>query len=200
MDVIHLHQRAAGWFVATLDAVSVRWTAPTPCPDWNVRDLVNHVVGEDLWTVALMGGATIDEVGDRLDGDVLGDDPVATARAAADAATAATADGVAARRMVHLSHGDTPAEEYAYQLAADHLVHGWDLAAAIGADRTLDPELVEAVAAWFAEREGLYREAGAIAARPGETPVGAQDRLLHAFGRRPDWIPPAGHGGAGPGR
>jgi uncharacterized protein (TIGR03086 family) len=193
MDVIHLYQRAAGSFVATLEAVGAHWGAPTPCSDWDVRELVNHVVGEDLWTVALMGGATIDEVGNRLDGDVLGDDPVATARVAADAATAATASGVAARRMVHLSHGDTPAEEYAHQLAADHLVHGWDLAAGIGADRTLDPELVEAVAAWFTEREDLYRDAGAIAARPDETPVGAQDRLLCAFGRRPDWMPPAGH-------
>ena len=196
MDVTDLHRRAAGSFVARLEAVGVRWSAPTPCSDWDVRNLVNHVVGEDLWTVALMGGATVDEVGDRFDGDVLGDDPAATARAAADAATAAMASGVAARRMVHLSHGDTPAEEYAYQLAADHLVHGWDLAAGVGADRTLDPELVEAVAAWFTAREDLYRDAGAIAARPDEPPGGAQDRLLCAFGRRPDWMPPTGHGGA----
>jgi uncharacterized protein (TIGR03086 family) len=190
MDVIDLHRRSVADFVAQLDAVGDRWDAPTPCAGWDVRSLVNHVVGEDLWTVPLMNGATIEDVGDRFDGDVLGDDPVATARMAADAAMVATASGVVAGRMVHLSHGDTPAEEFAYQLAADHLVHGWDLAAGIGAERSLDPEVVDAVATWFAEREDLYRSAGAVADRPDEVPTDAQERLLCAFGRRPDWSPP----------
>jgi uncharacterized protein (TIGR03086 family) len=88
-------------------------------------------------------------------------------------------------RIVHLSFGDTPADEYAYQLFADHLIHGWDLARAIGADETLDPELVDACAAWFAEREALYRQVGAIGDRP-DVPEDAdtQTRLLAAFGRK----------------
>jgi len=53
---------------------------------------------------------------------------------------------------VHLSFGDVPASEYLGQLLADHLVHAWDLAAAVGADRALDPAVVRAVAEWFAER------------------------------------------------
>jgi uncharacterized protein (TIGR03086 family) len=188
MDVIDLHRRTVADFVSRLDAVGEQWQAPTPCPAWDVRALVNHVVGEDLWTVPLMNGATIEEVGDRFDGDVLGDDPVAAARAAADAATIATGSGLVAGRIVHLSFGDTPAEEYAYQLAADHLIHGWDLTAAVGADRELDPELVEAVASWFTERERDFRAAGAIGERPaGTTPSGPQDELLIAFGRDPGW-------------
>jgi uncharacterized protein (TIGR03086 family) len=188
MDVIDLHRRTVAEFVSRLDSVGDQWAAPTPCPDWDVRALVNHIVGEDLWTVPLMEGATIEEVGDRFDGDLLGDDPVAAARGAAEAATIATGSGVVAGRTVHLSFGDTPAEEYAYQLAADHLIHGWDLAAAVGGDREFDPELVEALASWFTEREELFRAAGAIADRPAEVaPSGPQDRLLVAFGRRPDW-------------
>jgi hypothetical protein len=75
-----------------------------------------------------------------------------------------------------------------HQLFADHLIHGWDLAAAVGADRRLDPELVDLCAAWFADREDTYRSAGAVGARV-EVPVGAsaQDRLLAAFGRDPAW-------------
>lgn len=192
MDAANLHSRAVEEFLSRLEAVGDRWGAPTPCSEWDVRALVNHVVAEDLWTPPLMGGATVEEVGDRFEGDVLGRDPIATARAAADAAVMATASAVVAGRTVHLSFGDTPAEEYAYQLAADHVIHGWDLAAATGGDRRFDPELVEALAAWFVEREELFRSSGAIGERPpdeGEGSSDPQDKLLQAFGRRPAWAP-----------
>ncbi len=196
MHVTDLHRRSVEGFVAQLDALEAldasRWRAPTPCDEWDVRALVNHVANEDLWTVPLMEGATMDEVGDRFDGDLLGDDPVAIARSACDAATIAAASGVVAGQTVHLSFGDTPADEYAYQLAADHLIHGWDLAAATGGQRAMDPELVETCAAWFVEREDLYRGAGVIAARPAVGDAETDDpqsRLLLAFGRDPSWHP-----------
>lgn len=160
------------------------WSAPTPCTDWSVRELVNHVVGEDRWTGPLLAGRTIAEVGDSLDGDLLGEDPVAAALAAAHEATAAAASSE--RATVHLSYGEEASGEYLHQLAADHLVHGWDLAVATGGDTRLDPELVSAVAAWFAEREELYRSAGAIGPRAagGGDP---QSDLLAGFGRDARW-------------
>ncbi|MGH9211881.1 MAG: TIGR03086 family metal-binding protein [Acidimicrobiales bacterium] len=188
MDVAKLHERAVNEFIARVEAVGGRWRVPTPCPKWDVRALVNHVVAEDLWTPPLMAGGTVDEAGDRLEGDVLGDDPVAAARAAAGAAVAATSEALAAGRTVHLSFGDTTAEEYAYQLAADHVIHGWDLAVATGGDAEMDPDLVEALAVWFADREELYRAAGVIGDRPeGDDPSEPQDLLLSAFGRRSTW-------------
>ena len=109
-------------------------------------------------------------------------------RRPSDASVDATARALAAGRTVHLSFGDTPAEEYAYQLAADHVVHGWDLAVATGGEAEMDPDLVEALAVWFAEREEMYRAAGAIADRPnGEESSDPQDLLLQAFGRRSTW-------------
>jgi hypothetical protein len=51
-----------------------------------------------------------------------------------------------------------------------------------------DPELVEALASWYADREDLFRAAGAVGERPADVvPSGPQDHLLVAFGRRPDW-------------
>ena len=61
------------------------WAAPTPCTDWTVRDLVNHLTVEHLWVPPLLEGRTVAEVGDRFDGDVLGDDPAAAWEAAAAA-------------------------------------------------------------------------------------------------------------------
>jgi uncharacterized protein (TIGR03086 family) len=189
MDVTDLHRRTVAEFVSRLDTVGDQWSAPTPCSDWDVRTLVNHIAYEDLWTVPLMEGATIAEVGDRFEGDLLGDDPVAAARAAADAATIAAASGLVAGRTVHLSFGDTPAEEYAHQLAADHLIHGWDLAKGTGQDPAMDPGLVTAIAGWFAAREEMYRAGGAIGPRAPLTGDPETD-LLAAFGRSADWTSP----------
>jgi uncharacterized protein (TIGR03086 family) len=194
MHVTDLHRRSVDGFVtrvAALDGLGPEaWDSPTPCGEWDVRALLNHLVSEDLWTVPLMEGATIDEVGDRFEGDLLGDDPVGTARAAGEVAVTATASGIVAGRTVHLSFGDVSAEEYAYQLAADHIIHGWDLAAATGGDTSMDPDMVAALAEWFAANEDAYRQAGAIADRPAGGDAGdAWADLLRAFGRDPGWTP-----------
>ena len=71
-----------------------QWQAATPDEDWTVRDLVNHLVGEDLWAPPLLAGSTIAEVGDRFEGDVLGAEPKAAwAAASAAAVRAAGEDG-----------------------------------------------------------------------------------------------------------
>jgi len=190
MELVDLYRRSLAGFNDRVRAVAPdQWSAPTPCTDWDVRALVNHVVGEDRWTAPMFGGATIAEVGDRFDGDLLGDDPAGSAVTAADEAAAAVAESGAIDRIVHLSFGDTPAEEYVRQLLADHLVHGWDLAAATGGATRLDPDVVAAVAEWFADREDLYREGGAIGARFDTDSDDPQDRLIAAFGRDPAWRP-----------
>ena len=184
-DQAALHRRAVEEFDARVRAVGDdQWELPTPCSDWNVRQLVNHLVYENRWTVPLMEGGTIAEVGDRYEGDLLGDDPrAAWADSSAEAVRAVQADG-ALQRTVDLSSGPTAATEYVSQLFADHLIHAWDLARAVGAEERLDPELVDACAAWFASMEATYRAIGAIGDRP-ETPPGAdaQTVLLAAFGR-----------------
>lgn len=188
-DVTALYARSVEEFLTGVRAAGAgQWTAPTPCAGWDLRALVNHVVGEDRWAVPLMAGRTMSEVADRFDGDLLGASPTEAAESAARDAVAAVAEPGAMARTVHLSFGDTPAEEYVWQLTADHLIHGWDVAAATGAARAMDDGLVAAVSDWFAAREDLYRAAGAVGARPDVRPdAPPQDRLLAGFGRSPDW-------------
>jgi len=186
MDVVELHTRTVGNFAWLVTRVGAdQWSAPTPCPDWDVRELVNHVIGEERWTVPLMSGRTIADVGHSLDGDLLGDDPL---RAVTEAARAAQVAGELRPNVVHLSYGDENPAEYLRQLSADHLIHAWDLAVAIGADAPMDADLVEDVSVWFEEREDLYRSTGMIGERHGGF-TDPSDELLDAFGRDPHWKP-----------
>jgi uncharacterized protein (TIGR03086 family) len=163
-----------------------QWDDPTPCEGWSVRELVNHVTYENLWAVPLLAGATVEEVGDRFDGDVLGDDPVGSFDDALAAALPAMAERLSTGGTVHLSFGETPVQEYAHQLAADHVIHGWDLAAGIGADPHLDEDVVATLADWFVDNEEGYRAAGAVGPR-GALNGEAQHDLLARFGRDMDW-------------
>ncbi|HEX6675041.1 MAG TPA: TIGR03086 family metal-binding protein [Actinomycetes bacterium] len=183
-EVAELYRQGIESFGARVHAVGDdQWHLPTPCTDWDVRALVNHLVYEMRWAKPLFEGATIEEVGDRFEGDLLGDDPRGAWDDAAKAAAAAAPADM--ERLVHLSFGDVPGSEYAMQLHADLLVHGWDLARAIGGDEQLDLEQVRACSAWFREREEYYRAGGAVGPRP-QLPAGAdaQAELLAAFGRR----------------
>jgi uncharacterized protein (TIGR03086 family) len=185
MDVVTQHRRVVDGWISRIAAVGDdQWELPTPCSEWDVRALVNHVVGESLWTAPLLEGKTIAEVGDQFDGDVLGDDPAAAASRAAGEALEAAELHLPGGGQVHLSYGDEDMHEYVRQLIADYLIHSWDLAKATGGDTTLDADLVGEVAAWFADREDLYRSGGAIGPRT-EAGGDPQSDLLSAFGRTP---------------
>ena len=191
------YRRSVEFWKNTVSNVSDDWSRPTPCTDWDVRALVNHVVGEDRWTKPLVEGKTIAEVGDAFDGDLLGEDPKVSAMAAADEALTAVAERLPAGGTVHLSYGEEDIAEYISQLVGDHLIHGWDLAVATGQNRNLDSELVGEVAAWFRNREDIMRSSGAIAAWPESASGGTpQADLLIAFGRNPDWAARSAASGA----
>jgi uncharacterized protein (TIGR03086 family) len=185
-DVLERFDAAVAGFQRTLDAVSDdMWTAPTPCTEWDVRALTNHVCGEQRWLAALVGGQSMAQVGSSLDGDLLGDDPVAAyARAAAD--TRATLQALPSLSVVvELSGGPTSVQRYCDEVGADTLIHTWDLARAVGADERLPADLLEVAATvvepWL-KPDGIP---GVFAARldvPDD--ADAQTRLLAALGRR----------------
>jgi uncharacterized protein (TIGR03086 family) len=183
-DVRELHRRAAEGFGRRVTTVRPeQWGLPTPCTGWDVRALVNHVVSGNRWTPELLAGHTISDVGDRLEGDLLGDDPVGawTDSAAAAVAAARNSD---LTEPVQLSSGPELAAEYLTQVFADLLIHTWDLARAVGADDTLEPDLVAACAGWFAGVADLCRQAGVVGPRlPVPATADPQTRLLAEFGR-----------------
>src|SRR5438876_6152265 len=121
-----------------------RWHAATPCQGWDTQALLNHVVSGNLWAAELAAGATIESIGDRLDGDVLGADPAGSYAISAKAAAAAFRRPGALDAACAVSYGPVPGSVYAGHRFLDVFIHGWDLADATGQDTTLDPGLMEA--------------------------------------------------------
>jgi uncharacterized protein (TIGR03086 family) len=181
------HAEALALFSSRVHAVREdQWDAPTPCSEWTVRDLVGHLAGEQLWVVDLVrDGRTVAEVGDRYDGDVLGEDPVATWDSAVAGALDAFREEGALDRTVSLSSGDTPATAYCSQMTADAVVHAWDLSRAIGADERLPRRLVDFALQEFTPYADSLPSTGLFDG-PLDVPAeaDAQTRLLAMLGRR----------------
>ena len=187
VDLPEVHARALDdtrRFIAGI--TPAQWTGPSPCSDWDVRALVNHVVSGNFWVAPLVEGQTIAEVGDRYDGDVLGDDPLETYdRSSAEAASAFRAPG-AMEAPVAVSYGPVPGALYAGHRFIDVLIHGWDVAQATGQDTTLDPDLLDACWEVLEPQIDLLAGSGMFGTRH-DVPDGAstETRILCLLGRTP---------------
>jgi uncharacterized protein (TIGR03086 family) len=179
------HRRAITGFGRHVRAIEdAQWSDPTPCAEWDVRQLVNHLVFEQRWTVPLLERLTIEQVGDRFDGDLLGDDPIGEwSVASADALVVVAGDPLDGE--VHLSYGDVRAADYVTELTVDAVVHSWDLARAVGGDERLDDDLVE-LAIDYAQPRLDAMAASEMFDPPIPLPddVDPQTRMLALFGRR----------------
>ena len=165
-----------------------QWSNPTPCTEWDVRALVNHLVYEQLWATPMLEGTTVDEVGDRFDGDLLGSDPVSAWDLAAKESAAAFSAPDALDRTTNSSRGPLPARQYIGEMTMDLLVHRWDLGQGIGDEqRFTDDELaqVEAMVTALQPMQEQLQAAG-IFGPPVALDAGAdaQARALAAMGRR----------------
>ncbi|MFG3514290.1 TIGR03086 family metal-binding protein [Streptomyces bobili] len=161
-----------------------QWKAPTPCAEWDVRGVVEHLVGMDLVFAAMIEGGPMPERG----ADRLGDDPVRAYRASSAALeTAFSAPGVL-QRSFHSPMGSATGAERLQIRLYDLLAHGWDLAQATGIPLRLPEDLAGRSLA-FAEvqlpsqnRTGRFAEP-----RPVEATAPAIDRLAAFLGRPVPW-------------
>jgi uncharacterized protein (TIGR03086 family) len=152
-----IHQRAMTQTEAIVAAVQPgQLTLPTPCPEYDVRALLSHIVG------GLNRAAVIGEGGDALArpataADVPDDGWPEAYRAAAQRARAAWADDAKLDAMVEVPWGKIPGRFALAGYIQEILTHGWDLAHATGQPAEGDPELA------------LFALAGAKRVLPPET-------------------------------
>ncbi|MFF5856324.1 TIGR03086 family metal-binding protein [Streptomyces sp. NPDC012751] len=159
-----------------------RWNDSTPCSEWTVRDLVNHLVSEHLWVPHLLAGEGVEQVGDRYDGDVVGADPVRAWDEAAERSLAAW-KGADLSGTARFSFGEAPLTVYADQILVDLTVHEWDLARGTGQPERLDPAAVDQGLAYARANAERMASLGIIAAPVHTTSTDPADQLLSLLGR-----------------
>ena len=161
---------------------SEQWTAPTPCTDWSVRDVVAHLVGMNLVFVAMFEQGPMPDRGvDRL-----GDDAAAAFRRSAAALQAAAARPGVLETSQETAVGVATGEDRVRWRIVDLLVHGWDLARATGTAYEPPEDLVEDSLTFARGQLPGQPRAGRFAdPQPVGDDASAIDRLAALTGRRP---------------
>lgn len=162
---------------------------PTPCTEWDVRALLNHITGGSMmFAECVEHGSIADEEMGRLMGtDLVGDDYERVFGDAADRATAAFDAPGALAKTVKLPFGEMTAAIALHIAVFDVTTHALDLAQATGqSTSTFDPEVLQA--AWEAGQAmiGPEMRAPGLFDPPQDAPADAPltDRILAFAGRK----------------
>jgi uncharacterized protein (TIGR03086 family) len=164
-----------------------QWGAPTPCTEWTVATLADHVIDESLWVAPLLAGHGLEAANEIVEGTKAsaGGDRISLWRTAStNAATAWTEPG-AMDRMVALSRGPTPVPAYLDEMLVDVTVHSWDLGTAVGVFDPLPEDQVSYVLG-IVEAFGDLAATGAFAPPvPVDDGASPEAKLVALTGRRP---------------
>lgn len=175
-DLLDLYERASTWTASKVAGATEKLDAPTPCDEWDVTTLLNHMLDTQRYFAGTARGEDVSPPSPNPPDDLIGDDPDAAFDAARDdVASAYGAPGVIEKTG--------PSLGIAF---SDLLLHGWDLARATGQDATMPAGLPEAAFEMIHgrftddQRKGIFKAEVPV---PADAP--AQDKLLAYTGRDP---------------
>jgi uncharacterized protein (TIGR03086 family) len=178
---------AAAETIRIVDGVSAaQFGDPTPCGDWDVRALLNHII---LWTAysaeqRAHGGSVAEEL---MTKDFAAEPGFAADYAKqAGRAVDAWSDPAAWEQEIGVMGNATPAADIAALLIAEMVLHGWDLARATGQEYRCDDAVAAVVLQTVNEQGELFRQYQGFA-EPVAVPAGAPvfDQALALSGRAP---------------
>ena len=185
VDVVELYVDALATFGnAARDVADHEWDLPTPCPDWNVKQVVAHVVlGEAHLPPVLAGESTSTQT--EVSIELLGPNPLAAWRGTAlKAIAAARAPGIVDRRYL-VDLGEVTGRQLLGYRITDNAVHAWDLRVGTGRPEPIADHHAEFLLDFWLP-VALDLGASGFFGKPTE-PVGDApgDRLLALLGRTP---------------
>jgi uncharacterized protein (TIGR03086 family) len=175
IDLLSLYDRASEWTEAKVATAAEELDARTPCDEWDVRTLMNHMLDTQRYFVGAARGLQVSPPSPTPP-ELLSDDPVRDfERARAETLRTFAEPGVIEKTG--------PSLGIAF---SDQLLHGWDLAKATAQDATMPEGLPEAAYEMIhgrltdEQRKGVFKPEVAIA-----PDASAQDKLLAYTGRDP---------------
>ena len=179
---IYRYRRACYGFGSVVQQVGGRWEAPSPCPEWDARGILEHVIGFHEVLLLRPLGAKANRPKDDVPG-----------RWAATQLVLFTVLDANWAHPVALPGGSTlDVAALLPALTTEVLVHTWDLAKAIDLDVDLDQDLCEAALSGAQTNEAALRSSGMFAGPVGlPADADAQSRLVALLGRDPLWQSPA---------
>lgn len=174
-DLLGLYERASEWTATKVAGAATKLDAATPCDEWDVRTLMNHMLDTQHYFVGAARGEQVSPPS-RMPPELLSDDPVADF----DRARAETLSTFAEPGVIEKTG---PSLGIAF---SDQLLHGWDLAKATAQDATMSEGLAEAAYAMIHgrftddQRRGVFKPEVAVGSS-----ASPQDKLLAYAGRDP---------------
>lgn len=187
MDILEQYERALDQTGRIVEGIQPnQLELPTPCTEWNVRGLLNHLIGGNWRTAGVAEGKSPMQRG-VPDEDLVGENPAESYRQSADAAKRAWQTPGAVDRLYEMPVGKIPGQGVLQLRLTEAVVHGWDLAKATGQTPHFDADLVETAMTFSEANLGRVRGAGSPFEPPIDVPddVPAIDRLAALMGRQP---------------
>ena len=164
---------------------------PTPCAEWSVHGLINHLIGGLEFTAGCIAGNPPNIRPSEAESSQLDERDVGNLAAAYNDRLARLLDLAAApgalEQTASTPFGEMAVGQIFVGTVMDQLVHCWDLAKATGQDTTLDADLVAfalpALQSGFAD---MGRQAGFVGpAIAVADDAGLQDQMIAYMGRQP---------------
>jgi len=175
MDLLDLFTRASAWTAERVPAAADQLDAPTPCTEWKVRDLLNHMIDTQNYFAARGRGEDA-PLPNPSPPSLIGSDPVSAFTKAREELLRVYADPKVVEKT-------GPSLGIAF---SDQLIHGCDLARATGQDASMPEDLAEAALTMVGGMLTPERRGNAFApeAEVGDDAT-VQQKLLAFMGRQP---------------
>jgi uncharacterized protein (TIGR03086 family) len=175
LDLLDMYAQASAWTLTSVAGAVDQLDGPTPCDEWDVRTLLNHMLDTQRYFTGAARGEDVAPPSPTPP-TVMGEDPVADfERSRSELLEAFGQPGVIDKTG--------PSLGIAF---ADQLLHGWDLAKATGQDATMPAGLADAAYQMIhgrftdEQRVGVFKPAV-----PAPANATRQDELLAYTGRDP---------------
>jgi hypothetical protein len=161
------------------------WSRKT---DPTLRDVLAAHALDEAWVPDVLAGKTVEEVGDRWSGDLLGDDPIESYDTLNDIATeAALREDLDPAAIVHFTYGDYPLVEGFVHLSVYRAFQAWSIAHLVGLDFSLPDEVVDGLNEGVLPYIDEWRAMGVF---PPEVEVPADaDAETKLLGKTGYWLP-----------